>query len=243
MLKIYFAVIFCLISINLFADSSKVEAENFLFSVRQHRGVDTWAKLTGEVTHQRRGSLIKKSPIKFSIKFAASQLFAEILIGENEGYTIGLFTSPEAERKISIIPMNKQTDQSASLLKYYGIRPEDLTMSFLYWDFIKELNPVTLSMQSCRVFKLKSPDRNEIAVVYISEKYLFPLKVEWFRNNESKPYRTMRVSSFKKVNGLWLIDEITLFGPGWRTKIAFENCKAGTIKEGIPKDLFSINSK
>ena len=243
MLKIYCAIIICLLAINLPADSSKVEAENFLCAVRQHRGVDTWAKLTGEVTHQRRGSLIKKSSIIFSIKFAASQLFAEILIGKNEGYTIGLFTASGTERRISIIPMNKQTDQSASLLKYYGIRPEDLTMSFLYWDFLKELNPVTMSMQSCRVFKLKSPDRNEIAVVYISEKYLFPLKVEWFKDNESKPYRTMSVSSFKKVNGLWLIDEITLYGPGWRTKIAFDNCKAGTTKEGIPEDLFSINSK
>ena len=243
MFKIYLTVILCLFAMKLPAVSSKVEAEQFLFAVRQHRGVDTWAKLIGEVTHQRRGIPIKISPIKFSIKFAASQLFAEILIGKDEGYTIGLFTAPGTKRRISIIPTKKQEGQSGSLLKYYGIRPEDLTMSFLYWDLLKELNPVTLSMQSCRVFKLKSTEKNEIAVVYISEKYFFPLKVEWFKENESKPYRTMSVSSFKKVNGLWLIDEITLYGPGWRTKIAFGNCNAGTTKEGIPKDLFSINSK
>lgn len=243
MLKIYFAFVFLFVSIVGSAANSKIEAKNFLFAVRQHRGVDTWAELKGEVVHQRRGVPIKKSPIAFAIRFAATQLFAKILIGKNEGYTIGLFTASDTKRRISIIPMNEKQTNSTSLLKYYGIRPEDLTMSFLYWDLVEELNSVNISMQTCRVFKLKSIEKNEIAIVYISEKYLFPLKVEWLKEQETKPYRTMNVSSFKKVNGLWLIDEITLFGPGWRTKITFNTCNAGTVKEGIPKGLLTIKQE
>ena len=224
----------------LFGVEDDKDAKAFLYAVRMHKGKGTWADLRGEAVHKRRGSELKKTSIHFAIRFTPTQVFAKLLVGEKEGYTIGLFTSQDAERKVSVIPLFEETKEKPSILKYYGIRPEDLTMSFLYWDFEKELEGERVSMQSCRVFRLKSSEKKEEATVYISEKYLFPLKVEWTRIGEEEYYRNLTVSSFKKVNGLWLIDALVLSGPGWRTKISFDQCKAGTVNEGIIKGPFDF---
>jgi len=226
----------------LMSSEDESDGKQFLYSVRMHRGSGTWADLTGEVVHQRRGGSLKKSDIHFAIRFTATQVFAKLLVGKHEGYTIGLFTSPDAERKVSVIPFSSAKDKEQSILKYYGIRPEDLTMSFLYWDFVKELPSERISMQACRVFCLRSPEKQEEVTVFISEKYLFPLKVEWRRMDSKESYRDLSVASFKKVNGLWLTDAIVLSGPGWRTKINFDSCEAGTAKEGIPQGLFSFGN-
>jgi hypothetical protein len=237
--KILILQIFVL-CLSVFSAGKDSDAESFLYAVRMHKGPGTWADMQGDAVHKRRGSDLKKSPIHFAIRFTPTQVFAKLLAGKNEGYTIGLFTSSDAERKVSVIPLFKETKENPSILKYYGIRPEDLTMSFLYWDFEKELAEERVSMQLCRVFVLNSPDKNEKVTVYISRKYLFPLKVEWTRAGEKKYYRDLTVSSFRKVNGLWLIDALVLSGPGWRTKITFDKCRAGTEKEGIMKNLFNF---
>jgi len=241
MYKSLFLSIFSLfVASTLYSIEDNSDAKAFLYEVRMHKGPGTWADMQGEAVHKRRGSELKKTSIHFAIRFTPRLVFAKLLAGEKEGYTIGLFTSPDAERKVSVIPLFKETKEKPSILKYYGIRPEDLTMSFLYWDFEKELDGERVSMQSCRVFRLKSSEKKEEVTVYISEKYLFPLKVEWTRIGEKEYYRNLTVSSFKKVNGLWLIDGIVLSGPGWRTKITFDKCKAGTVNEGIIKGLFDF---
>ncbi len=212
------------------------DSEQFLRMVRHPQGKSTWGKLDGKATHQRKNSPLSEAPISFSIRFAPENTFAQLRIGEDEMYSIGQSHFSDKE-KVTVIPAAMP---QSSILSNYGLRPGDLTMSFLFWDFEKELPRESFATQHCRVFILNSPEKGETVKVYISNKHLFPLKVEWTRAGDSRHYRMMEVSNFKKVNELWLIDRLLLSGPGWRTKIEFSNCDAGLVENGIPEELFSI---
>lgn len=229
-------VFYCLFfQVHVIADSKQLPPEKFLQITRHPPGKKTWAQLKGEITHERKKAPIQKSPVYFGVRFTPEQTFGEITVGKDETYSIG--QSYLAKEKVTVIPA-KGVPYNPSILKNYGIRPDDLTMSFLFWNLKKELDSDTFKTRQCRVFLLESKEKNETAKVYISEEYFFPLKVEWTRKNEEEPYRILEVDSFQKVNNLWIIDSLLLTGPGWRTKIVFDKCKAGLVENGTPEDLF-----
>ena len=226
---------------NIIGDDKTLSTADFLRIAQHPKGQKTWAQLRGNATHERKGMQKKESPIYLGIKFAPQLTVAELSIGDKESYSIGQ-SSFSSNEKVTIIPA-KGTPYSPSILKDYGIKPDDLTMSFLFWDLLKELEPDTAGGQKCRVFLLRSPDKQEVAKAYISSRYFFPLKVEWTRINEDESYRALKVNSFKNINDLWLVNEILFSGPGWRTTINFSDCKAGLIEKGAPKDLFRFKKE
>ena len=95
-------------------------------------------------------------------------------------------------------------------------------MSFLFYPVLKELDSATVKGAGCRVVLLEAPDKSEQAKVYIASRYCFPLKAEFFKAGEKEPYRTLEVNSFRQSNDLYYTDEISLYGPGWRTRINFD---------------------
>lgn len=231
-------LIILIFSFSLVAGSQNIKysAQEFLNITQHPPGKKTWAQLEGTATHKRKGQAVKTSPLYLGIRFTPEQTFAQIRINENEIYSVGqsYFASKE---KVTVIREGNSKDKPSTLAEF-GIKPDDLTMSFLFWKLIEELTEVSIKGQNCRVFLLQSVDGNETAKTFISSAYYFPMKVEWTRKNEEKPYRMMEVSSFKKVNDLWLINGIELYGPGWRSKIDFPKTDAGLEEEGTPKDLF-----
>lgn len=230
---------FFLLSINIAAGEKKLTPQQFLKITQHPPGKKTWAQLKGKITHERKKSPLQEAPVYFGVRFTPELTFAEITVGKDETYSIG--QSYMAKEKVTVIPA-KGVPYNPSILKNFGIKPGDLTMSFLFWNLKKELEPDSFKTRACRVFQLKSPDKTETAKVWISEEYFFPLKVEWTRSNEGEPYRALEVDSFQKVNDLWVIDSLLLTGPGWRTKVEFTDCKAGLVENGTPDDLFR-NSK
>jgi len=236
--KLILAITILGLGTHIFGDNKTLSTADFLRIAQHPKGQKSWAQLSGTATHERKKMQKKESPIYLGIKFAPQLTVAELSIGDEETYSIGQ-SSFSANEKVTIIPA-KDTPYSSSILKDYGIKPDDLTMSFLFWDLLKELEPDTAAGQKCRVFLLRSPDKQEIAKAYISSRYFFPLKVEWKRVNEDESYRALKVNSFKNINDLWLVNEILFSGPGWRTTIDFNDCKAGLIKKGAPKDLFRL---
>lgn len=216
----------------------KYSAQEFLNITQHPPGKKTWAKLEGTATHKRKDQPVKTAPLYLGIRFTPEQTFAQICITEDEIYSIGQ-SYYSAKDKVTVIREGNEHNKSSTLADF-GIKPDDLTMSFLFWKLIKELPAESVKGQNCRIFLLESPDGNEKAKTFISSSYFFPLKVEWTKINENKPYRMLEVTSFKKVNDLWLIDAIMLYGPGWRTKIDFTKSNAGLVEKGTPKDLFKI---
>ena len=218
----------------------KYSSKEFLNITRRARPTKTWAVLTGTVVNKRRGSKINRANIKVGMRFTNTRILAKIIVSEGkhgpvESYTVG---QPYSGGQASIIASNNKQDD-LSLLGNFGLRPEDLTMTFLFWDLKKELEKESVKGFDCRVFELASPKTNEMIKVYISSEYFYPIKVEWFKAKGKIPYRNVVLSSFETKGKLGSPGELNLYGPGWRTKVDFSKIRLGYTKDGIPKDIFT----
>lgn len=217
----------------------RMDSQQFLDSTRQFGRNRSWGAMSGTISHLRKGSPAIATTLYMGILFAKERTLAQIVIANKQGYLVGQdYLDPAAGT--SVLPINKN-GYKQPLLAEFGIRPQDLTMSFVYWQFVSELPEERIKGLTCRLFILKDYKSTEHVKVFFSSQYGFPLKVEWFKEKyttESEPYRTLEVLSFKKEKDFWLVSELNLFGPGWRTKINFEKTDAGFIAQGIPPALF-----
>ena len=234
---------------SLFANFANAESEEkispaqFLKFVRTPPQQKTWAQLQGEIINMKRNKegkrLISKADISLAIRFSSEMIFAQVIIGKDEIYSVG---QPYSMLQDGATVSKSGDMKSTKLRGTFGIKPEDLTMSFIFWSFAKELPSTSIRMISCRVFLLISPDKKESAKVYISRNHYFPIKVEWSKALKDKPFgdilRTLEVVSFKEVNKLYLVKTLKFYGPGWRTNISFTKTDAGKVKDGTPKKLF-----
>ncbi len=225
---------------NSFADNhGSLSAKQFLHKVRMREsGMNSWAMLSGKAVNKRRNQPMLSTPISLSLRFTPTRTLARVLLDNKEGYIVG---RPYADTPTTVIPFG--TDKKAGKddsLGYYGLRAEDLTMAFLYWKLDKELpGGATVQGLNCRVFDLDSPHKDELAKVFISTEYLFPVKMESIKTGQTKPYRVLEIGSLQKVNEFWFPSNFELYGPGWRTKVNFTSFKAGYTKDGVPKNLFT----
>ncbi len=219
------------------AADEPAESLAFLRQARQSRGVNSYAMLDGKVQHQRRGQNRVEYPFYFGTRITPERMTAQLLIDEKEGYTVGQ-TLKENAADTAVVPM-KEGGYAAPLLGAIGLRASDLTMSFLYYDFKKELEPAIVRLVPCRVLLLEAPDHSELAKVYISREYRFPLKAEFFhKERDAQPYRTLEIASFKQKNDLYYTDTLDLSGPGWRTRIDFDRADVGVPDPAKPPALF-----
>lgn len=215
----------------------KLDSRNFLLKARNPDN-RTWCSMDGMVIHQKSGSSTVKAPLYLGIAFNQDRMLAQVVIDNKEGYTLG--QTYDGNDGTSIIPLNK-TGYPKSMLSEFGLRAQDLSMSFLYWNFEKELERDSVKGTECRVFILKDQGSSEIAKVYINSRYCFPMKVEWFKDKYvegADPYRTLEAASFKQEKGFWLVNKLKIYGPGWRTNVDFENSDVGLTADSMPKSLF-----
>ncbi|MCF6175038.1 MAG: outer membrane lipoprotein-sorting protein [Victivallaceae bacterium] len=216
--------------------AEKISSLNFLNRVRRPAGRKTWSMLTGKISHRRRGKPTESVPLYLGILFSRNRTLAQVIVDNTQSYMVGQEYSTK-NSATTIIPHNP-TGYKKPILAKYGIKPEDLTMSFIYWQFIRELPEVSLKTLNCRIFELTAPDKKEKVRLYISSAYYFPMKVEWIKAKAKTPYRTLQVSDFTKIDDIWLITKIKFYGPGWRSVIDFDTTKAGLSQKNIPKELF-----
>ena len=212
-------------------------SDGFLAVVRHPPGRESWAKMDGTLSHRRRGAEDLESKIHLGILFTPARSVAQMSVDGGETYNVG--QAYEASPDSTVVAMTSPPKSGKSLLSQIGLRPQDVTMTFLFWNARPELPRDSFKGQDCRVFVFDAPDKSESAKACISSEYCFPLKVEWSKPGEDKPYRTLEVDSFKREKDFWLIGSLLLYGPGWKTKIEFEKTAAGFSKDGVPDDLFS----
>jgi len=217
---------------------AKQSTKQFLTITRNNHPEKTWAILIGTVSNRRRGiSSINSANLKVGMRFTNSRVLTKITIKEElegiiESYMVG---QPYNGQPASIL----SSDKNMFLLGEFGLRPEDLTMTFLYWDIKKEFKNESVKGFACRVIGLINPKTKEFVKVYISTKYYKPIKVEWFKANQTDAYRNVIVTSFETKGSLGAPSKFILYGPGWRTKIDFDKIKLGYTKDGIPKNIFT----
>ena len=240
---IRFTAVMCLCfcsAISFAAD--KVSSADFLKTVRMPPGRESWASMKGKAMHRRKGAAPISAPIYFGVKFSPERTLAQVVIDEAEGYYVGQAYDASKD-STSIIPMKDLKKGETSKLAEFGLRAQDLAMSFLYWEFQKELEEDSVKGQDCRVFLLKDPKSPEVVKVHISSEFYFPLKVQWYAQGyvEDKEQRTLEIREFEKKDNFWLVSELSLFGPAWKSRVEFEDAKAGYTKgsnANIPTDLF-----
>ncbi len=224
MKKFWMAVALFSIGLSVFGAEDAVPLKEFLARTRNAAPVSSYAALEGEARHLRRGERTVTMPIYFAIILQPERMTGQIIIDGDEGYILGQ-TRKGGDSETSVVPMkaNAGSAETESKLGRMGIRASDLTMSFLFYPALRELEPVSVRTVPCRVVLLEAPDRSETVKVYIARDHYFPIKAEFFRTGEEKePYRSLEVNSFKKSDGLYYTDQLGLYGPGWRTIINFD---------------------
>ena len=206
-------------------------SEQFLKALRMPGTGDTWGKMSGKVYHRRKGADPVEAPISFRTLLSSRTTIGQLIFREKE---ICQLTQSRVEPFSSSVETN-----GPSTLEDMGIRPSDLVMNFIYWKFLGELPRETIRMQECRILVFESPDTKEKVKVFVNASHIFPVRVQWLGKEDSKPYRTLEVNGLKKVGDLWVVEELAVSGPGWKSRIHFNQQDAGYTKHGIPTDLFA----
>ncbi|UDQ99369.1 hypothetical protein AAEX28_04610 [Lentisphaerota bacterium WC36G] len=232
-------------------DFTKISSSEFLRYVRSPLKTGTWVQLSGKISHHRRaseGNISQEGNIYVALLFAKALALGQVVIDDKEAYTIG---QNFINNSTTITPAKKEGYKN-SLLAQFGIKPSDLTFSFVYWNFIKELKPESLRGQKCRIFILQDKNTKQYARVYFSTMAMFPMKITWYnidnknRNKATKvdlekltKEREMEMNSFRKQDDMWIVTGINLYGGNnkWRTRISFTTNKAGNKKD-MPQKLF-----
>ncbi len=219
--------------------AEEIPAEVFLQQARRpHAAQSTYSKMEGQVQHRRRGASVISAPLYLGVWFTPERTAAQLIIDGTQGYMIGQSFDAGTEGS-SVIPMG---EYAKPLLDDFGLRASDLTLAFIFWPLVKEVDKSSVKMQSCRVLVLKSPEAADWVKVYISEEYRFPLKAEWFTTLEAvdtgKPYRTLEVPAFRREGDFYAPSELSIKGPGWATKVDFEKFDMGICEPGKAPDVF-----
>ena len=220
---------------NAAVDSKNMTPEQFLSRVRNPPGRDSWALMKGQAQHRRDNARPVKAELEMGIFFTPVRTLAQIRFNRDEIYTIGQSYGKDGSTHVEKrIPAGVQPQ-----IGIYGITPEDLAMSFLYWDFQQEHPRETIRGQNCRIFTLCAKDGVERVKVSISCEYFFPLRAEWFRDQEKEPVRTLEAAAFKKSNDYWFVSKLILSGKNWTTSIRFPEAEAGPFQGTLPRGVFA----
>ena len=217
-------------------DPGKWSAADFLYRVRNVPSRHSWALMKGSAVHSRKGSRNMTSSLEMGIFFTPVQTLAQIRFGgTDEIYTIGQSYGKTGATSVKTFLKQGYKPRIA----IYGITPEDLAMSFLYWDYKKEFETDSIRGQTCRVFLLQSKDKSQQVKVYISRDYFFPVRAEFSVSSQpDKPFKTLEAVAFKRENGYYFVSRINLWGDQWSTRIRFQDLKADAFEKKLPPGVF-----
>lgn len=212
----------------LHGSEGALSPQEFLKRARRSNPVDTFAMLSGRMQHRRGSAAPERMDIYFGIIIQKERSTGQLILDGREGYLLG-----QAKQKSgsSVIPMQKST----ALIDRSGVRASDLTLDFLYYDFLKEDKEENLGgFVPCRIMILRSPDKKEDVRVYLAKQHYFPLRAEFFRPGEKEPWRILETGGFTKQNDLYYTRRLRIEGPGWRTRIEFEKAEMGLYDPAKP---------
>ncbi len=223
--------------------------DEFLRIVRYPRFLNWWAKLEGAVVHKAGGKKLKL-PIELRARFQKTGWKMRVILNHSESYLVRQV--PEDGLFGTTVIQQAPAKEGEKSLRDLMIRPGDITLSFLYWDFDQELKPKTVKTVACRVLELKHEAAKEFVRAWISTKYFFPIRVHWFKAGAAKPYRRLDFkgmhklrSSADKKQTIMMVKEVVISNPGWKTQVKFGKFRGDQVtpQAPAPKDLFGPGSK
>ncbi len=211
--------------------------QTFLDWARKQPVQENWGKLSGAIIHKRTGESMLERKVYLAMRATPKRVFSQLIIGDSELYTV----SQAFEAKEGSTSVDAKNPDSQKELPRFGVKPDDLTFSFLYWDLVKEFPQETIRLQKCRILELQSPKKEERVKIWIATSYGLPIRVEWYKKDETTYYRALEIEDVAQLeNKLWVISRLSVSGKGWRTQIKFTERDAGKVADGIPTQLFKV---
>ena len=240
MRRAFFASLLVVLSLTAFAqedatvavpaekEMTTLSAQDFLAEVRKPLRTDAWGEFTGRVTYKSpKGQ--QKGDLRVRITFTSKSMHTQIVLNDKNVYAMEQ-VHKEGEAVKTSIEM-PETEERPGLFEF-GVDPEDLTFSFIYWDFIEELPRESSRLRECRVMRLKDPTGKGTVNVFFSAKHGFPMEASWFREGETKAWRKLEFKGAKRFeNGLWFVKEMRLEGDDWKTQVKFDHVALNPVSE------------
>ena len=173
-------------------------------------------------------------PVYFGTIIHPNRTVGQLVLNRSEGY---ILSQAQGSGLTTVKPMGDSG--KSDNLGYVGVRASDLTLDFLFYDFVREDKEETIGgFVPCRVMVLSSPDKKEFVRVFLSKSHYFPLRAEFLKPEETKPWRTLETGGFAQKNDLYYIRRVRVEGPGWRTRIEFKEAELGLFDpQSVPKNL------
>ncbi len=209
-------------------DMEALAAKEFLSEVRRPLRIDAWGEFTGKVTYKSNDKSVK-GDLRVRITFTQSSMHTQIVLNDKNVYVLEQTHKDGEAVKAKIEPPDKEEKPG---LFDFGIDPEDLTFSFIYWDFIEELPRKSSRLRECRVMRLKDPKGDGTVNVWFSAKHGFPMEAWWYKAGQEKPWRKLEFKGAKRFeNGLWFVKEMRLEGNDWKTQVRFDHVELNPVGE------------
>lgn len=221
-------------------DFSKLGSEDFLATSRKSLLAYSWVKLPGKIiARPTEGDLIKL-PIECSAQLIPNKITFQSIIDKKQNFQTSIQFGKGKAHSTKIL---KDYQGEDNFYKKVDIKATDLSLAFMYWDLVNELEPerLGLSAHKCRVFRLSNPDADEeYARVWLSQEYLAPVKVEWRRGKISGDAdQLLEFKKFAEVNKVWVPTEIYLKNKTARIQVRFDKEKINAnFSKTLPKDFF-----
>ena len=206
-------------------DMETLSAKEFLAEVRKPLRIDAWGEFTGKVTYKAKETV--KGDLRVRITFTQSSMHTQIVLNDKNVYVLEQTHRDGDAVKAKIDP--PENEEKPGLFDF-GIDPEDLTFSFIYWDFIEELPRKSSRLRECRVMRLKDPTGDGTVNVWFSAKHGFPMEAWWYKAGQDKPWRILEFKGAKRFeNGLWFVKEMRLEGLEWKTQVRFDHVELNPV--------------
>ena len=220
--------------------SGKMESEDFLEQCRKQLLGYSWVKLKGNMNH--RGKDGKRSrPVKIT---CAAQLIPNKITFKatlDGGQSFKVEHSFGVKHDTKILENTLKEDNGFNKV---GIKPTDLSLAFMYWDYIKEYEGESVGLLGtfkCRVFLLGNPDGKDFVKVWLSEQYLGPLQVHWLKgikqDDQDNPQQTLEFKDFAEKNKVWVPLESKITNVKGELQILFKGVDAA-FSPTVPEDLY-----
>lgn len=220
----------------LHATEAEQPAAAFLDAVRYPFLQDAWGRFAGTVVFSGPAGR-ERFDLSLALRLGPQSVDATVtLAGKNVYRVVQEHARGNQPRAVLTMPENESPPHLVDL----GLRPEDITLSFIYWPLIAELAPATIYGQRCRVMELAHPDGDGHVRVWFSQAYYFPLRALWFERGANAPWRELEFRSFRKFDrDMWFMKTIRLSGDGWRTQVTFDDAELRALIDAEPPaDLF-----
>lgn len=217
-----------------------MDSEDFLDKCRAQLLGNCWVKTEGNINHRDPdGKRSKPMTIKCAAQLIPNKITFKATVNGNQSFKVENVFGQKHDTKI--LENTLKVDNGFDKV---GIKPTDLSLAFMYWDYIKEFqgqNIGLLGAFKCRVFLLANPDGKDFVKVWLSERYLGPLQVQWLKGikpvDQANPKQVLEFKDFAEKNKVWVPLESKIINSKGELQIRFKEVDAA-FSAKVPEELY-----